>query len=151
MNILAIGCHPDDLEIGCGGTLALYAKNGHNVYMCHVANGDKGHAVIMPDELGKLRTLEAEASGATLGAIKSSLAIFSFGLCSLYFFLLQNSCMVLRPTSHASAFSEAPAAGSVLKGVTSGPAGGGQPFPNRNPFLGMNYCIALYGIFPTQN
>jgi len=70
MNILAIGCHPDDLEIGCGGTLALYAKNGHNVYMCHVANGDKGHAVIMPEELGKLRTAEAEASGATLGAKK---------------------------------------------------------------------------------
>lgn len=70
MNILAIGCHPDDLEIGCGGTLALYAKNGHHVYMCHVANGDKGHAVIMPEELGKLRTAEAEASGATLGAKK---------------------------------------------------------------------------------
>jgi len=70
MNILAIGCHPDDLEIGCGGTLALYAKNGHNVYMCHVANGDKGHAVILPEELGILRTAEAEASGAVLGAIK---------------------------------------------------------------------------------
>jgi N-acetylglucosamine malate deacetylase 1 len=70
MNVLAIGCHPDDLEIGCGGTLALYAKNGHNVFMCHVANGDKGHAVIMPEVLGKIRTAEAEASGATLGAKK---------------------------------------------------------------------------------
>lgn len=70
MNVLAIGCHPDDLEIGCGGTLALYARNGHDVYMCHVANGDKGHAVIMPEELGKLRTAEAEAAGATLGAKK---------------------------------------------------------------------------------
>ncbi len=70
MNVLAIGCHPDDLEIGCGGTLALFAKNGHDVYMCHVANGDKGHAVIMPEELGNLRTAEAEASGATLGAKK---------------------------------------------------------------------------------
>ncbi len=70
MNILAIGCHPDDLEIGCGGTLALYAKNGHNVFMCHIANGDKGHAVIMPGELGKMRTLEAEAAGSVLGAKK---------------------------------------------------------------------------------
>ncbi len=70
MNILAIGCHPDDLEIGCGGTLALYAKNGHNVYMCHVANGDKGHAVIMPKELGEMRELEAKAAGAILGAKK---------------------------------------------------------------------------------
>lgn len=70
MNILAIGCHPDDLEIGCGGTLALYAQNGHNVYMCHVANGDKGHAIIMPKELGEIRTIEAETSGAVLGAKK---------------------------------------------------------------------------------
>jgi len=70
MIVLAIGCHPDDLEIGCGGTLALYAKNGHEVYMCHVANGDKGHAVIMPKELGEIRTIEAETSGAVLGAKK---------------------------------------------------------------------------------
>jgi N-acetylglucosamine malate deacetylase 1 len=70
MNILAVGCHPDDLEIGCGGTLALYAAKSHNVYMCHMANGDMGHAVIMPEELAKLRTAEAEASGAELGAKK---------------------------------------------------------------------------------
>jgi LmbE family N-acetylglucosaminyl deacetylase len=70
MIILAIGCHPDDLEIGCGGTLALYDKKGHSVYMCHVANGDMGHAVIMPGDLAKLRTAEAEASGAVLGAKK---------------------------------------------------------------------------------
>ncbi len=50
MNVLAVGCHPDDLEIGCGGTLAKYAKLGHSVFMCHVANGTMGLAVIMPDE-----------------------------------------------------------------------------------------------------
>lgn len=54
MNVLAIGCHPDDLEIGCGGTLSAYVKQGHRVFMCHVANGDKGHAVIMPDELKEI-------------------------------------------------------------------------------------------------
>lgn len=70
MNVLAVGCHPDDLEIGCGGTLALYAKGGHDVYMCHVANGDKGHAVILPEKLAKIRNAEAEASGAILGAKK---------------------------------------------------------------------------------
>jgi microcystin-dependent protein len=53
--------------------------------------------------------------------------------------------------SHASAFSDAPAMGAVLNGVTSGPAGGGQAFSNRDPYLGTNYCIALYGIFPPRN
>jgi len=68
MRILAIGCHPDDLEIGCGGTLAKYAKEGHTVIMCHVANGDMGHAVIMPPELRAMRTIEAENAGRVLGA-----------------------------------------------------------------------------------
>ena len=32
MNILAIGAHFDDIELGCGGTLAKHVKNGDNVY-----------------------------------------------------------------------------------------------------------------------
>lgn len=68
MNILAVGCHPDDLEIGCGGTLAKYARQGHKVVMCHVANGNLGHAVIMPEELRTMRTKEAEEAGRIIGA-----------------------------------------------------------------------------------
>lgn len=59
MNILAIRCHPDDLEIGCGGTLAKYAGQGHQVIMCHVANGNMGHALIIPEELRDIRTRES--------------------------------------------------------------------------------------------
>lgn len=33
MNILAIGAHFDDVELGCGGALARHAKNGDNVYV----------------------------------------------------------------------------------------------------------------------
>lgn len=68
MRVLAIGCHPDDLEIGCGGTLAKYADSGNDVFMCHIANGNMGHAVLMPDELRMMRTAEAERSGELLGA-----------------------------------------------------------------------------------
>lgn len=68
MNILAIGCHPDDLEIGCAGTLAKYAERGDRVIMCHVANGNLGHVVIMPDELREMRTKEAENAAALIGA-----------------------------------------------------------------------------------
>lgn len=31
------------------------------------------------------------------------------------------------------------------------PSGGGQPHANMQPFLVMNYCIAMSGIFPTRN
>ncbi len=33
MNILAIGAHFDDVELGCGGALARHAKEGDNVYV----------------------------------------------------------------------------------------------------------------------
>ena len=39
MNILAIGAHPDDIEIGCGGLLLKAAKQGHNVYMYGLTRG----------------------------------------------------------------------------------------------------------------
>jgi LmbE family N-acetylglucosaminyl deacetylase len=68
MVVLGIGCHPDDLEIGCGGTLAKYAKSGHKVFMCHIANGNMGHVVIGPDELNRIRTKEAENAAKVLGA-----------------------------------------------------------------------------------
>lgn len=75
MNVLAIACHPDDLEIGCGGTLAKYASLGHNVTMVHVANGNKGHKVIQPDELRLIRAKEAQNSGALIGAKVYSLDV----------------------------------------------------------------------------
>ncbi|MFO7612029.1 MAG: PIG-L family deacetylase [Clostridia bacterium] len=68
MRVLAVGCHPDDLEIGCGGTLAKFVQKKHEVFMCHVANGNMGHAVVMPEELREIRTAEAEESGRIIGA-----------------------------------------------------------------------------------
>lgn len=42
MNILAIGAHPDDIEIGCGGTLLKYARAGHKVYLFVLSHGSFG-------------------------------------------------------------------------------------------------------------
>lgn len=33
MKVLAVGAHPDDLEIACGGTLLRFIKEGHDVSM----------------------------------------------------------------------------------------------------------------------
>ena len=70
MKVLAIGCHPDDLEIACGGTLRKYVEEGADVYMCHVANGNMGHVEILPEPLREIRTIESEAVGKIIGAKK---------------------------------------------------------------------------------
>jgi LmbE family N-acetylglucosaminyl deacetylase len=75
MVVLGIGCHPDDLEISCGGTLAKYAKQGHKVFMCHIANGNLGHAVIEPEELRTIRDREAANAAKLLGAESISIDV----------------------------------------------------------------------------
>ena len=67
MRVLAIGAHPDDIEIACSGTLAKCAKRGDTVIVCHVSSGDLGHVVIPPDELRKIRAAEAKKAGAMAG------------------------------------------------------------------------------------
>ena len=67
MNVLAIGCHPDDVEIACSGTLAKCAKRGDRVIVCHASTGNLGHVIIPPDELTKIRAEEARTAGAMAG------------------------------------------------------------------------------------
>ncbi|MDB5987294.1 MAG: phage Tail Collar domain protein [Nevskia sp.] len=43
------------------------------------------------------------------------------------------------------------ATGAVPLTPSVAATGGGQPHENRQPFLCLNFCIALQGIFPSQN
>lgn len=67
MRVLAIGCHPDDIEIACSGTLAKCVKRGDTVIACHALTGNLGHVVIPPDELIKIRANEAKKAGSLAG------------------------------------------------------------------------------------
>lgn len=42
MKILAIGAHPDDIEVGCSGTLAKYVQAGHDIYLLVMTEGHMG-------------------------------------------------------------------------------------------------------------
>lgn len=61
MNILAIGAHPDDIEIGCGGTLIKYSQEGHQVYLLVATHGELGGE-------GLVRTEELRRSAEIMGA-----------------------------------------------------------------------------------
>lgn len=52
-------------------------------------------------------------------------------------------------------YQEDPTAGDKLGGVeisgTTNLTGGNIPLQSRNPFLGINVCIALFGIYPSRS
>jgi len=58
--VLALAAHPDDIEIGCGGTLAEYARRGAEVYLFVATDGAYGGDAAE-------RRSEQEASARLLG------------------------------------------------------------------------------------
>jgi LmbE family N-acetylglucosaminyl deacetylase len=60
MNILAIGAHPDDIELGCGGLLLKAVKQGHNVSMYTLTNGSHSGDPVQ-------RVHESQQSAKTIG------------------------------------------------------------------------------------
>jgi len=65
--ILVIGAHPDDCEVRCGGTAALWRANGHTVCFVSATNGQTGHHEIGGVSLTKRRIAEAAASAELIG------------------------------------------------------------------------------------
>jgi N-acetylglucosamine malate deacetylase 1 len=63
LDLLAFGPHPDDLEIGLGGTLAKHAALGHSVGLCDLTRGE-----MSSNGTPEQRVQEAEAAGKVLGA-----------------------------------------------------------------------------------
>ena len=63
LDVLAIGAHPDDVELGCGGTVALLARRGLVVGILHLTQGELGTRGTTEE-----RRAEAEKAGSTLGA-----------------------------------------------------------------------------------
>jgi len=62
-DILAVGAHPDDIEIAVGGTLIKMRDRGSSIVLCHASDGE-------PTPFGshETRLAEAQAAAAFLGA-----------------------------------------------------------------------------------
>ncbi len=68
MRVLAVGAHPDDLEILCAGTLARYTERGDTVFMAVSTDGAGGSTTLPEREISRIRQAEARASAAVIGA-----------------------------------------------------------------------------------
>lgn len=62
-DVIAVGAHPDDCEVGCGGTLAVLAQQGLAVGIIDLTDGEPTPGCDDP----KIRLAEAQQAAATLG------------------------------------------------------------------------------------
>ncbi|MGY5353745.1 bacillithiol biosynthesis deacetylase BshB1 [Wenyingzhuangia sp. IMCC45467] len=64
LDILAIGAHPDDVELGCGATIAKEVAEGKLVGILDLTKGELGTR-----GTPKIRAMEAEAAAGILGVM----------------------------------------------------------------------------------
>ncbi len=63
LDVIAVGAHPDDVEIACGGTLAKLVRQGYRVGIIDLTDGEPTPGSPGPP----VRLAEAEAAGRALG------------------------------------------------------------------------------------
>lgn len=63
LDVIAVGAHPDDVEIGCGGTLARLVEQGHRVGVIDLTDGEPTPLSPGPD----VRLAESRAAAEALG------------------------------------------------------------------------------------
>jgi LmbE family N-acetylglucosaminyl deacetylase len=62
MRILAVGAHPDDIELGCAGTLLAHRARGDEVSLLVMTTGEQG------PQAARSRVREQEDAARILGA-----------------------------------------------------------------------------------
>lgn len=65
--VLAVGAHPDDVEINCAGTLRLLEEKGYEIHVATMTLGDCGSRELSAVQICAQRRGEAEAACALLG------------------------------------------------------------------------------------
>src|SRR5215471_17571552 len=63
LDVIAVGAHPDDVEIACGGTLARLVRQGYRVGIVDLTDGEPTPGSPGPE----VRLAEADKAAKTLG------------------------------------------------------------------------------------
>jgi LmbE family N-acetylglucosaminyl deacetylase len=68
--ILSVFAHPDDAETMAGGTLLTWARQGHDLTLCLITDGQAGTSAVddEPEVVVARRMIEQERAAARLGA-----------------------------------------------------------------------------------
>ena len=70
LDVIAVGAHPDDVEIGCGGTLARLVQQGYDVGIVDLTDGEPTPGSPSPE----VRLAEAAEAARILGVHRETMA-----------------------------------------------------------------------------
>ena len=79
MNVLIIAAHPDDEVLGCGGTIARLAREGHDVYIAILGQGVMSRYDDASEEAGSLIRALAETSRKVAKLLRAK-EVFTYDL-----------------------------------------------------------------------
>lgn len=65
--VLSFGAHPDDIEIGCGGTEAKLIAQGYEVTHAYLTSGEAGSDTVPKGEMAETREGEGREAASVLG------------------------------------------------------------------------------------
>src|SRR5580658_696947 len=68
LKVVVTGAHPGDPEYGCGGTIARYADQGHDVVLLYLNRGEKNCPETAADAASNVRVAEAKRACEILKA-----------------------------------------------------------------------------------
>ena len=75
LKAIFVGAHPDDIELGCGGTVARFVQRGYDVRIVYASKGGKGK---VPRDGPNVRVRESTKACGMLGVDKSKISFGGF-------------------------------------------------------------------------
>lgn len=147
----------------CNGQLMSIAQNTALFSLLGTTYGGNGQTTFgLPDLRGRAALHFGQGPGLSARSQGEVSGTESHTLLSTE--LPAHNHAVSQPTSSGEKTTNRPAGAVPARGgaystgtpdgssaLTVGPAGGSQPHNNMQPYLVVNYCIALQGIFPSRN
>jgi microcystin-dependent protein len=148
----------------CNGQLLSIAQNSALFSLLGTTYGGNGQTTFAlpnlqsraPIHAGSGTGLPTFSLGQTGGEENHTLIITEIPAHNHFAVASSNSADQTYPTGNTWADDSSAAGFSNSSTGTMAPAsvsstGGNQPHPNMSPYLVVNYCIALSGIFPSRN
>jgi microcystin-dependent protein len=167
IQIFGFNFAPRDWALCNGAILAIRQNTALFSLLGTMYGGDGKTTFMLPNFAGRTCCNQGEGPGVTSRTVGESFGENSVTLTAnempahSHPFTIYNQTDTSKRTSapangsslvvpqNSAPFNSSGAANVQFSPRMGGMAGGGQPHENRQPYLAMNFCIALSGVFPS--